>query len=52
VFEKPRYSLNIREDSGKGTVVGTVRATSSDPGEYQFLILFISSSYDLHFSSS
>lgn len=44
VFEKPRYSLNIREDSGKGTVVGTVRATSSDPGKYQkFICIFLSS---------
>ncbi|CAB3367491.1 Hypothetical predicted protein [Cloeon dipterum] len=32
VFEKPRYSLNIREDASRSTVVGSVRATSSDPG--------------------
>jgi protocadherin-16/23 len=36
VFEKPRYSLNIREDVSRGTVVGSVRATSNDPGKYNF----------------
>jgi protocadherin-16/23 len=41
VFERPRYSLTIREDVPRGTIVGSVRATSNDPGEYFFPFFFI-----------
>ncbi|XP_069675157.1 protein dachsous-like isoform X2 [Periplaneta americana] len=32
IFERPRYTFAVKEDVGKNTIVGSVKATSSDSG--------------------
>lgn len=36
IFEKSRYTYSVKEDVARGTVVGSVLATSSDSGKFYF----------------
>lgn len=36
IFEKSRYSYHVKEDVTRGTVIGSVLATSSDSGKTSF----------------
>lgn len=35
VFEKTRYTYSVKEDIARGTVIGSVLATSTDSGKFQ-----------------
>lgn len=39
IFEKTRYNYYVKEDAGRGTIIGTVTATSSDSGKYCTFLL-------------
>lgn len=36
IFEKPRYNYYVKENVKRGTIVGSVLATSNDSGKYFF----------------
>lgn len=38
LFDKPRYNFRVKEDVRIGTVIGSLKATSSDRGEFRFFI--------------
>lgn len=38
LFDKPRYNFRIREDVKGGTIVGSLKATGGDRGEFIFII--------------
>lgn len=39
IFEKSRYTYSVKEDVARGTVIGSVLATSSDSGKIGFLFV-------------
>lgn len=48
VFEKSRYTYSVKEDISRGTVVGSVLATSSDSGKFLKKIYFFNLRYSIH----
>lgn len=40
IFEKSRYSYHVKEDVARGTVIGSVLATSSDSGKQNSVFSF------------
>lgn len=48
IFEKSRYNYSVKEDIARGTVVGSVLATSSDSGMH-YIHLFSSFYFFKHF---